>query len=36
MLAFEQALMRLSAAVADRYFLQGANAVPVVKMVGLA
>ncbi len=36
MLGFEQALMRLSSAVADRYFLQGANAVPTVKLVGLA
>jgi hypothetical protein len=36
MLTFEQALMRLSSAVADRYFLQGANAVPTVKLVGLA
>ena len=36
MLAFEQALMRLSSAVTDRYFLQGANAAPTVKLVGLA
>ena len=36
MLAFEQALMRLSSAVADRYFLQGANAVPTVKLAVLA
>ena len=36
MLGFEQALMRLSSAVSDRYFLQGANAVPTVKLVGLA
>lgn len=33
---FERALMRFSNAVADRYFLQGANAVPTVKLVGLA
>jgi uncharacterized circularly permuted ATP-grasp superfamily protein/uncharacterized alpha-E superfamily protein len=33
---FERALMRFSNAVADRYFLQGASAVPTVKMVGLA
>jgi uncharacterized alpha-E superfamily protein len=36
MLVFEQALMRLSSAVTDRYFLQGANAVPTVKLAGLA
>ncbi len=36
MLAFEQALMRLSSAVSARYFLQGANAVPTVKLAGLA
>jgi uncharacterized alpha-E superfamily protein len=36
MSAFEEALMRLSGAVADRYFLQGANAVPTAKLVGLA
>jgi uncharacterized circularly permuted ATP-grasp superfamily protein/uncharacterized alpha-E superfamily protein len=36
MLAFEQALMQLSDAVANRYFLQGAHAVPTVKLVGLA
>ena len=35
-LAYERALMRLSNAVADRFFLQGANAVPTVKLVGLA
>lgn len=35
MLAFEQALMRLSNAVADRYFLQGANAVPTIKLAAL-
>jgi len=34
--AFEQALMRLSGAVADRYFLQGASARPTVKLSGLA
>jgi len=33
---FEQTLMQLSDAVADRYFLQGANAVPTVKLAGLA
>jgi len=33
---FERALMRFSNAVADRYFQQGANAVPTVKLVGLA
>lgn len=35
-LAYEGALMRLSNAVADRFFLQGATAVPTVKLVGLA
>jgi uncharacterized circularly permuted ATP-grasp superfamily protein/uncharacterized alpha-E superfamily protein len=35
-LAFEQTLMRLSGAVADRYFLQGAHAVPTIKLAGLA
>ncbi|WP_091738054.1 circularly permuted type 2 ATP-grasp protein [Phenylobacterium immobile] len=34
--AFEQTLMRLSTAVADRYFLQGANASPTIKLAGLA
>lgn len=34
--AFENALTELSNAVADRYFLQGANAVPTVKLAGLA
>jgi uncharacterized alpha-E superfamily protein len=33
---FEQALMRLSDAVAARFFLQGANAVPAIKLGGLA
>jgi len=33
---FEGALLRLSNAVADRYFLQGANAQPTVKLAGLA
>jgi len=33
---FEDTLMRLSGAVADRFFLQGANAVPTVKLAGLA
>ncbi len=32
----ELALMRLSDAVAARYFLQGANAVPTIKLAGLA
>jgi uncharacterized circularly permuted ATP-grasp superfamily protein/uncharacterized alpha-E superfamily protein len=32
----EEALMRLSGAIADRYFLQGAKAVPTAKLVGLA
>ncbi len=36
MQAFETALMRLSGAVADRYFLQGAKAVPTLKLAGLA
>ena len=36
MLAFEQALLRLSGAVADRFFLQGAHAVPTIKLAGLA
>ena len=35
-LGLEQDLLRLSTAVADRYFLQGANATPNVKMAGLA
>ena len=33
---YEHALMRLSGAVADRYFLQGARAVPTIKLAGLA
>jgi uncharacterized alpha-E superfamily protein len=36
MLAFERALMDLSGAVADRYFLQGANAIPTLKLSALA
>ncbi len=36
MLCFENALLRLSTAVADRFFLQGANAVPTAKLAGLA
>ena len=36
MLAFERTLLRLSGAIADRYFLQGANAVPTIKLAGLA
>ena len=35
-LSFENALTKLSNAIADRYFLQGANAVPTVKLSGLA
>jgi uncharacterized alpha-E superfamily protein len=35
-LTFEQTLMRLSDAVADRYFLQGANAVPTARLAALA
>jgi uncharacterized circularly permuted ATP-grasp superfamily protein/uncharacterized alpha-E superfamily protein len=35
-LAFEQALMSLSNAVADRYFLQGSKAAPTKKLGGLA
>jgi uncharacterized alpha-E superfamily protein len=33
---FESALLSLSGAIADRYFLQGANAVPTVRLQGLA
>jgi uncharacterized circularly permuted ATP-grasp superfamily protein/uncharacterized alpha-E superfamily protein len=33
---FEDALLRLSGAIGDRYFLQGANAAPTVKLGGLA
>ncbi len=33
---FERTLLKLSGAVADRYFLQGAHAVPTVKLAGLA
>jgi uncharacterized alpha-E superfamily protein len=33
---FEQALLQLSGAVADRFFQQGANAVPKIKLAGLA
>ena len=36
MLAFERALGRLATAIGDRYFLQGANAVPTTKLGGLA
>jgi uncharacterized circularly permuted ATP-grasp superfamily protein/uncharacterized alpha-E superfamily protein len=36
MIRFEDALLSLSGAVADRYFLQGANAVPTIKLAGLA
>ena len=32
---FEQTLMRLSGAVADRYFLQGAKAVPTIKLASM-
>lgn len=35
-LAYERTLMRLSNAIGDRFFLQGASAVPTVKLVGLA
>ncbi len=35
-LSLENDLLRLSTAVADRYFLQGAKAVPTVKLAGLA
>jgi uncharacterized circularly permuted ATP-grasp superfamily protein/uncharacterized alpha-E superfamily protein len=35
-LAFEQGLMQLSDAVAARYFLQGPNATPTKKLIGLA
>ena len=35
-LAIEQALAQLSNAIGDRFFLQGANAVPTVKLGGLA
>ena len=35
-LGLERALKRLSVAVADRYFLQGAKAAPTVKLAGLA
>ncbi len=33
---FEDGLLNLSGAVSDRYFLHGANAVPTIKMAGLA
>ena len=36
MQAFERSLLKLSGAIADRYFLQGAHAVPTVKLGGLA
>jgi len=36
MRGFEDSLPRLSGAIGDRYFLQGANAVPTVKLGGLA
>ena len=35
-LGFEDALLKLSVAIGDRYFLQGANAAPTVKLGGLA
>jgi uncharacterized circularly permuted ATP-grasp superfamily protein/uncharacterized alpha-E superfamily protein len=35
-LAVERTLLKLSGAIADRYFLQGAHAVPTVKLGGLA
>ncbi|WP_207790283.1 circularly permuted type 2 ATP-grasp protein [Glacieibacterium frigidum] len=34
-LRFEQMLMRLSGAIADRYFLQGAKAVPTIKLASM-
>jgi uncharacterized alpha-E superfamily protein len=34
--AFEEALMRLSDAIAERYFLHGANAVPTAKLAAFA
>jgi uncharacterized circularly permuted ATP-grasp superfamily protein/uncharacterized alpha-E superfamily protein len=36
MQGFERTLMRLSSAVADRYFQQGANAAPAIKLASLA
>jgi uncharacterized circularly permuted ATP-grasp superfamily protein/uncharacterized alpha-E superfamily protein len=36
MMAFEQALLRLSEAIGDRYFLKGAHATPTIKLAGLA
>jgi uncharacterized alpha-E superfamily protein len=36
MLRFQSALMNLSNAVSDRYFLRGANAKPTTKLAGLA
>jgi uncharacterized circularly permuted ATP-grasp superfamily protein/uncharacterized alpha-E superfamily protein len=36
MQAFEHVLLRLSGAVADRFFQQGANAAPTLKLAGLA
>ncbi len=36
MQGFERSLLKLSGAIADRYFLQGAHAVPTVKLGGLA
>ena len=36
MMSFERGLMLLSSAVADRYFLQGAKAVPTIKLASLA
>ena len=36
MLTFERGLMELSGAIADRYFLQGASAVPTIKLSALA
>ena len=35
LLGFEHALMDLSSAVSDRFFLQGANATPQAKLGGL-
>jgi uncharacterized circularly permuted ATP-grasp superfamily protein/uncharacterized alpha-E superfamily protein len=36
LLAFEQTFLRLSDAIADRYFLHGANAVPTARLAALA
>ena len=36
MMAFERVLLRLSGAIADRFFQQGAKAVPTISLAGLA